>query len=88
MAYVRIHVDLSEFDNEDLAEHLENAGWTCIEPGKETGRQDLDDFIEGIKMIAELHELERVRAQFYQGNPQPAAQMLIDLFRDVRGAAL
>lgn len=41
MPYVHIHIDLDEFDDDDLVEELESRGYTCTKDSA-TGLEGLD----------------------------------------------
>lgn len=82
MPYVQVHVDFDDLDLDDatLIAELESRGYHVI--GKPA------DCFEGLRLVAEKHELENAHQRFHMGDQRPAAELLINLFRDATGKAI
>jgi hypothetical protein len=61
MPYVHIHIDLDEFDDDDLIEELESRGYTCTKDSV-TGLEGL----ERVEHLAICGQLEAARAEAMQ----------------------
>lgn len=61
MPYVHIHIDLDEFDDDDLISELESRGYTCSKDSV-TGVEGL----ERIEHLAVCGQLEIARAEALQ----------------------
>jgi hypothetical protein len=61
MPYVHIHIDLDEFDDDDLIEELESRGYTCTKDSA-TGLEGLDR----VEHLAVCGQLEIARAEALQ----------------------
>jgi hypothetical protein len=61
MPYVHIHIDLDEFDDDDLISELESRGYTCTKDSA-TGLEGL----ERVEHLAVCGQIEIARAEALQ----------------------